>query len=152
MAEADDKLDLTDADSVRAGEAVARLPQPEPPHGLASRTVARVIKECQPIRKVIWLLRPITNPLARLAAAALIIVTLTPMTDLDMADPLGARIEHQLIGRRLADRIEVFVDRLLVIHGPPYYSQDDLDAFMGIQRLPMPRRLQNPKAAPGHQV
>ncbi|MFH0938822.1 MAG: hypothetical protein V1899_06035 [Planctomycetota bacterium] len=152
MTKINDKLDLADAELLRASEAVAGLPQPEPPRDLVSRTVARVVKDVYSFKKVFWLLRPITNPVARLVAAALIIVILTPMTDLNMADSLGARIEQRILGRRVIDRFEILVDRVLVIRGPSYYSQDELDAFMGVQRLPMPRRLRNFQSARKHQT
>jgi len=104
--------------------------------------------QCQPVKKIIWLLRPITNPFARLAAAAVIILALTPMTDLDMAEPLGSRIQNGLLGEQMAERIEGFVDHLLVMHGSAAYPQAQLDAFMGVNRPAALRRQSTPKLQP----
>lgn len=145
-----DEFDLNDETLRRAADAVGALPKAEPPADLASRTVARVVKECRQFQRRVWLLRPITHPLARFAAAALIILTLTPMTSLNIAAPLGSKIEERIIGRQMTDRIEDFVDGLLVIHGPASYSQTDLDEFMGVKRHhDAPRRpMQKSSGAP----
>lgn len=138
MAENDD-FELTD-ELRRAGDAIAGLPRDEAPPGLAARTVARVTSECRSIRWVFWLLRPITHPLARVAAAALIVLVLFPMTSVNLASPLGTRIEERIIGRKMADRIEGLVDTLLVQYGPRAYAEKDPDAFMGVYRYDAPRR------------
>ena len=101
---------------------------------LASRTLNRIEIECKPAKKVIWLLRPITHPLARIAAAAVIIYTLAPLTDLKIAAPLGASIEEKILGARAAERIEEIVDVLLINYGDSSYPQSYLDAFMGDPR------------------
>lgn len=144
MADMDGNEILNDPALARAAQAVAGLPRAEPPGDLAVRTMRRISAECQPVKKVVWLLRPITNPIARLAAAAVIIFTLTPMTDLDMAEPLGSGIQNRIIGQRMAERFETFVDRLLVMNGTQPYPQAQLDAFMGVQR---PAGLRKPAAA-----
>ena len=128
----------------RAGEAVARLSRPEAPSNLTARTLARAIAESKPVRRVVWFLRPITHPVARVAAAAMIIAMMSPMTDLNTADVLGQRIEQKIIGPQVADRIEGFVDSLLVMRGVPGYEQSDLDALMGVRRPDNIRR--QPKA------
>ena len=46
------------------GESVGRLPRPEPPTGLARRTINRMALEL-PTLRTRWWLRPITHPLAR---------------------------------------------------------------------------------------
>lgn len=119
-------------EQIRAGEAVQALPRPQPPRDLAARTMAR-IGACKPVKRVFLLLRPITHPLARLAAAILIIYSLAPMTDLDIATPLGRGIEKNVLGSAATDRIEGFVDNMLVQHGPASYSWDP-DDFMGVRR------------------
>lgn len=126
-------IDLSDPRLARMGEALSNLPRPTPPPDLVARTLARIASQYKPVKRVIWLLRPITHPLARVAAAAVIIYTLTPMTDLDMADPIGRNIEQSVIGRQGTDKLEGFVDNLLVRNGPSTYSQSELDAMMGVQ-------------------
>ena len=130
-----------------AGEAVARLAAVEPPPGLAARTLARLTAGCQPVKRAFWLFRPIFNPLARLAAAAAIIFLLAPMTDLNMATPLGMRIEG-VIGVRATDHLEGFIDSLLVRNGVPDYPEYELEAVIGVRRpnFPVLRRHQNTAA------
>ncbi|HEY3324579.1 MAG TPA: hypothetical protein VGP72_29270 [Planctomycetota bacterium] len=130
----EDDAFLQDPELARLGKAVSRLPREEPPPNLVARTLAHISANCQPVKRVFWLLRPITHPLARFAAAALIIAALLPMTNINMADALGSRIEHKIIGREATDRIQSAVDRLLVRHCPASYSQQDLDEFVGIPR------------------
>lgn len=117
-----------------AGAAVSRLSIPEPPKDLASRTLKRIAAEYMPVKRVFWYLRPITNPLARLAAAAAIIFLMVPLTDLSIAAPLGARIEENILGTRTTEQIEGMMDALLVRYGTTSYSQAYLDAFMGDPR------------------
>ncbi|MCY3021384.1 MAG: hypothetical protein NTW87_20410 [Planctomycetota bacterium] len=126
--------DLQEPELVRAGAEVARLPKLEPPPDLVARTLARLTAGYKPVKRLFWLLRPIYNPVARVAAAAIIIVTMLPMADLNMATPLGARIEQRIIGRRAADRIEVFIDKLLLRNGPPKYSQYELQEWLGVPK------------------
>lgn len=122
----------------RAGECVARLTPEEPLPDLVARTVARVAAGYGPVKRVFWLVRPIFNPVARLAAAAAIIVILLPMTDLNLATPLGLRIENRIIGSEATDDIEDFVDALLVRNGPPNYTQYELEAWVGVPRAFFP--------------
>ncbi len=140
-----DEFELPDPKLKQAAEAVAHLSRPEPPADLVARTLARVAAGYQPIRSRTWILRPITHPLARVMAAAGIMLALFPMTDLEVADPLGSQIEHRIVGPSVVDRFQDFVDHLLVRSGPGSYSQADLDAFMGIPQPAMtpPHRGQN---------
>lgn len=124
--------ELNDPKLIRAGEAVARLPHPQPPEGLAARTLARISSSYKPVKRVFWMLRPITHPLARVAAAALIIYTLFPMTDVDLGARLGMQIEQNIMGHTVGDRVEAFVDGVLTNHNYTADSQAYLDSFMGI--------------------
>lgn len=126
--------DLNDPKLIQAGEAVARLPQENPPRDLVARALARIAEGYKPVKRVFWMLRPITHPMARVAAAAVIILIMLPMTDLNLADPLGAGIENRILGRGTTDRVEHFVDTLLIRHGPATYSEPDPHAFMGVQQ------------------
>jgi hypothetical protein len=128
----DTKDILSSPELAAAARAVSGLSVPNPPADLAARTHARVVSSCAPFKRVFWLLRPITHPVARLAAAAVIIFGLAPLADLDAADIWGRRIEERIIGRKMADRIEGMVDNMLVINGVRPYSQYDLDALMGV--------------------
>ena len=122
----------------RAGEAVAQLPSEDPPPDLVARTLARIAASYKPVKRVFWMFRPIFNPVARFAAAAAIIVALLPMADLNLATPLGTRIESRIIGPENTDNIEDFVDDLLVRNGPPVYPQYELDAWVGVPRAQFP--------------
>lgn len=119
-----DTDDLNDPTLMRAGDAVARLSRPQAPAGLAARTLAR-ISERLPVKKVFWMLRPITHPIARIAAAALIIYALAPLTDMDIASRLGSQIEQHVIGRTLGDHVEAFVDGVLIQH----YTSDETQGY-----------------------
>jgi len=116
----------------RLGDSVAKLPRETPPADLVTRTLNRISAGYKPVKRVFWMLRPITNPLARVVAAAMIIAALAPMIDMNVADPLGRKIESNIIGRETADRVEGFLDGVLR-HGDSY-SQDELDAVIGIRR------------------
>jgi hypothetical protein len=118
----------------RAGEAVSNLPPVEPPTDLVARTMATIAAGYKPVKRAFWLFRPIINPVARFAAAAVIILALLPMADLTLATPLGTKIEDKVIGSDAADDIEDFVDGLLVRNGPPNYPQYELDAWVGVPR------------------
>jgi|ERR1043165_5328689 hypothetical protein len=95
-----------------AGQAVASLSRPPIPEGLAQRTLERVI-EIKPIRRKPLMLRPITHALARFAAVAILMVMTLPLTYLDVVDSLGRRIENNLVGPRVVDRVEQIVDGVL---------------------------------------
>ncbi len=116
----------------RLGEQVANLPGVTPPADLVARTLSRISSSYKPVKRVFWMLRPITNPLARVAAAAMIIAGLAPMMDMNVAEPLGAKIEASIIGREAADHVEDFIDGML--RPGKTYSQDELDATIGIRR------------------
>jgi len=132
---ADPEFDtLDDSKLTGIGRAISRMSLETPPPDLVTRTLARISERCQPVKRVFILLRPIYHPLARLGAAAAIILALSPLTDIATADKLGAKIESRIIGRQVTDRIEMFVDGLLVRHGPALYTQDDLDSLIGIPR------------------
>lgn len=134
----DGREQLSDPRLLKAGNAVARLSRPTPPPDLVGRTLARIAAGYKPVKRVFWMLRPITNPLARIAAVAAIICTLTPMTDLNLADPLGRNIENKIIGRQGTDRLEGIVDSILVRNGTPSYSQPELDAVIGVDTAGSP--------------
>jgi hypothetical protein len=137
-----------------AGEAVARLAPVEPPPDLVARTLARVAAGYKPVKRAFWLFRPIFNPLARLAAAAAIILLLVPMTDLNLASPLGRRIEERIIGRHVTDHLEGFIDGLLVRNGAPNYTEYELEAVIGAPRPSFPplRRPQSRTTVKGNGV
>jgi len=116
---------LNDPKLLRAGDAVARMSRPSAPSGLAARTLARISARF-PVKRVFWMMRPITHPVARIAAAALIIYTLAPLTDLDFASKLGAELEQHVFGKRVEDRVEAFVDGVLIEH----YSTSETDGYM----------------------
>jgi hypothetical protein len=122
----------------RAGEAVARLAAVEPPPDLVARTLSRVAAGWKPVKRAFWLFRPIFNPVARFAAAAAIVVLLIPMADLNLATPLGKRIEERIIGKHATDHLEAFIDGLLVRNGAPCYTEYELDALMGTPRVNHP--------------
>ena len=128
----------------RAGEAVARLAQIEPAPDLVARTLARIAAGYKPVKRAFWLVRPIFNPVARLAAAATIVLLMMPMTDLNMATVLGAPIEERIIGRHATDHVEGFIDGLLVRNGAGAYPQYELEAWVGAPRphWPAPPRTQ----------
>ena len=131
----DDTKNPNDTDALhRAGEAVSNLPPVEPPPDLVARTMATIAAGYKPVKRAFWLFRPIFNPVARFAAAAVIVLTLLPMADLTLATPLGTRIEDGLIGHDATDDLEDFVDGLLVRNGPPNYPQYELDAWIGVPR------------------
>ncbi len=115
----------------RVGKAVASLPMETPPSDLVARTLSRISAGCKPVKRVFWLLRPITHPLARVAAAAMIMAALAPMIGMNVADPLGRRIESSITGSKTTDHVEDFIDGMMR-RNP--YSQDELDAVVGIPR------------------
>jgi len=153
MGENKSRYEADDRALRRAGEAVARLASVEPPPDLVARTLAHVAAGYKPVKRAFWLFRPIFNPLARFAAAAAIIILLVPMTDLNLATPLGRRIEERIIGSRATDRLEGFIDGLLVRNGAPDYPEYELEALMGTPRVYFPplRRPQSP-APKGNRV
>ena len=109
---------LNDPTLEQAGEAVARLSRPLPPAGLAARTLARISGSCAPVKRIFWMLRPITHPIARIAAAALIIYTLAPMTDMEIGSHLGSQLEEHVLGSTVEDPVEHFVDGVLTHYAP----------------------------------
>lgn len=132
MNERDDNDGLND--ELRAlGAEVGGLPSVEPLAGLAARTLDRVRQECKPVKKVFFMLRPITNPIARLSAAAAIVFLVLSLADMDTADRLGSRIEQRILGRAMTDRVEGIVDNLLVRYSNNNYSQAYLDVYMDTQ-------------------
>ena len=95
--------------------------------------MARISSSYKPVKRVFWMLRPITHPLARIAAAALIIYMLFPMTDVDLGSKLGMQIEQNFIGHAVGDRVEALMDGMLTTHNDSPDSQAYLDSFMGVQ-------------------
>jgi hypothetical protein len=133
----EEKFDLSDSKLLEAGQAVARLSRPRVPSDLASRTLAR-IAQSKPLRKTMLVLRPITNPLARVAAAAGIMLALFPMTDMDVAESLGSHIESRVVGPKVVDRVENLVDGLLLRVNYQGYSQTELDAVINVRSVNNP--------------
>jgi hypothetical protein len=124
--------EISDPKLIKAGEAVARLPRPQPPQGLAARTMARISSSYKPVRRVFWMIRPITHPLARIAAAAIIIYMLFPLTDVDLGSKLGMQIEQNIIGHSMGDRVEALMDGVLSNYN---FSGDNnaYPSFVGVQ-------------------
>jgi len=131
---------LNDPRLVKAGEAVAGLSRPQAPAGLAARALAR-ISSAMPVKKVFWMLRPITHPVARIAAAALIIYTLAPLTDIELGSKLGSQIEQHVTGSSLEDPVEHFVDGVLT-----HYTPGDTDPYQPLKSYGRvaPSRPRNP--------
>lgn len=129
----DNKKDWLEPELQLAGSAVARLSRPKVPAGLLERTLdcAALIK---PLRKKLWLLRPITHPLARVAAVAMLMsmVATAPLTDMDTVDSVGRRVEYSVVGTKNVDRFEQLMDGVLAKISTDGYSQDELDAVTGI--------------------
>jgi len=128
--------------SGKLGSRISSLSRPTPPDNLAAKTVAYVQANCPPKKRSIWLLRPITHPAARVAAAALIVLVLSPLTDLETAASLGARIEQRVIGPKMMDKLEVFMDPVLPT--TDNYSQPYFDSFLGVERPMAPRKTTKP--------
>lgn len=124
--------------SGKLGSRISALSRPTPPDNLTAKTVAFVQANCPPKKRSTWLLRPITHPIARVAAAAVIVLILTPLTDLETAASLGARIEQRVIGPRMMDKLEVFMDPVLPTS--ENYSQPYFDSFLGVNRPAAPRK------------
>ena len=119
---------------LEAGDAVARLPRIPAPPGLAARTLARInTAMLLTPRKRAWILRPITNPFARCAAAAAILLLLAPLSDLEFARNMGSKIESDLVGQRVVDHVEDIMDDVLPRSAASGYSQFELDAFNNVQ-------------------
>ena len=125
-------MDNLDPEMAELAQKLSNMRPVEAPKDLVARTVDRVMKLRQPVKRVFILLRPITHPLARIAAAACIIFVLSPLTDIDQAAPLGSKIEERIIGAEVTDSVEVIVDDLLITTRPGTYQQSDLDAMMGV--------------------
>jgi hypothetical protein len=126
--------DAAGPDMDRLGERIAGLSRPTPPANLAARTMAHIQSNLQPAKRVFWMWRPITNPVARMAACAAIVAMLFPLTDFETGANLGNGIERR-IGSRVAESIESMVDRVLIsTGGQGEYSQSYLDSFMNVNR------------------
>ena len=124
--------EINDPKLIKAGEAVARLSRSQPPQGLAARTLARISTSYKPVKRVFWMLRPITHPLARIAAAAIIIYMLFPLTDVDLGSRLGMQIEQHIIGHSMSDRVEALLDGVLANYN---FNADNnaYPSFIGVQ-------------------
>ncbi|MCZ7644083.1 MAG: hypothetical protein M5U26_02195 [Planctomycetota bacterium] len=107
------------------GEALGRLPRPIPPADLTARTVARVRAEGSrqpgsaepkaPTR--VWWQRPITSPIARAAAAIVLVAALVLVTAPRTSERIGVFFSH-LLGERNTEKLDLFVDRVLIAIGP----------------------------------
>lgn len=161
----------------RVGEAVGRLPKPQPPGDLADRTLARIeaglsdrdIRDLPPPEEAragkaiagprrSWLLRKITHPLARVAAMLLLVVMLGLVVNLDTGERIG-RMSENLLGAQATDHIERFLDNVFVALGPADVSDRDVARLAGLKELPknnpapMPSRKQDHRPTtwlPGH--
>ena len=125
--------DWLDPELRDVGRSVARLTRPKAPAGLLERTLDHVAL-IQPLRKKLLLFRPITHPLARVAAVAMLMsmVATAPLTDMDTVDKLGRRIEYSVVGTQNVDRFESLMDNVLAKINTDGYSQNELDALTGI--------------------
>jgi hypothetical protein len=117
----------------RTGSVVAGLSRPKAPLGLLERTLERAAL-IKPLRKKLLFLRPITHPLARVAAVVVLMsmVATAPLTDLDTVDTLGKRIEYSVVGTKNVDRFESLMDNVLAKINTDGYSQNELDAVTGV--------------------
>lgn len=131
--------------SGKLGSRISSLSRHTPPENLAAKTVAYVQANCPPKKRRVWLLQPITHPAARVAAAAVIVLILSPLTDLETAASLGSRIEQRVIGPKMMDKLEVFMDPVLPT--TENYSEPYFDSFLNLERRPTPRKT-TPKPAP----
>lgn len=155
-------------DLQRASEAVERLPKPQPPADLADRTLARIeaglsrqdiadlpaseprlvsASALGPRRS--WLMRKITNPLARVAAVLLLVTMLGLVVNLDTGERIG-RISENILGEKTTDRIERFLDHVFVALGPADVSERDVARLAGLKELPKNNPTPWPSRKPEH--
>lgn len=115
------------------GHSVARLSRSKAPAGLIERTLEKVAL-VKPLRRKLLLFRPITHPLARIAAVAMLMsmVVTVPLTDPDTVETVGRRVEYNVVGTKAVDRFEQLMDGLLVNINSEGYSQNELDALIGV--------------------
>lgn len=134
-----DKIEDSDlGDLGKLGSRISSLSRPTPPENLAAKTAAYVQANCPPKKRVTLMFRSITNPAARVAAAAVIVLILSPLTDLETAASLGARIEQRFSPQTM-EKLEAFMDPVLPISGENY-SQPYFDSYLGVDRPPAPRK------------
>ena len=112
-----------------AGRSVARLRRAKAPAGLLDRTLERLAK-FPAERPKMWILRPITHPMARFAAAAMLMAMVHSFTYPDVASAVGSRIEHNIVGSKMVDRVEQIVDEIVPSNAEGY-SQYELDMYTG---------------------
>lgn len=120
-------IDSLDSNLQEAASAVAQLPRPKAPAGLVQRTLD-ALAQIKPLRRKPLFLRPITHPLARIAAVAMLMVLVQPLTYLDVVDDMGRGIENHLVGPRVVDHVENFVDGVLTRIESENYSQSEQDS------------------------
>jgi hypothetical protein len=136
------------------GETVGRLPRSEPPTDLGKRTLDRVAAELPAIEvgaseakfrisMLPWWIRPITNPIARVAAAVALVSTLGLFGNLDTAERVGILTER-VIGEGTTDQLEKIVDRVLLTYGPVRLSDKDMNMLVGGHGY-VPPSLKNPR-------
>lgn len=140
------------------GDKVARLPRPVVPAGLAARTMARLAPELGEAARVphaerrhpawrFWI-NPITHPAARLAAAAFLLAITASLGNVNTAERVG-RFFEGLMGTRATERVEVWVDRMLLSLGPDFGGSPKHELVQSPAPLrPMPRRQQPQGALP----
>ncbi len=117
------------------GDTVARLRRSVAPRDLIARTLERA-SLIKPLRKKLLILRPITHPLARIAAVVMLMAMTVPLTDLDVVDAVGNRIEHNVVGTNVMNHVENLVDGIVPEFNTAGYSQNELDGFTGVRNSP----------------
>jgi len=134
-----DKFEDADlGDLGKLGSRISALSHPTPPENLAAKTAAYVQANCPPKKRVTLMFRSITNPAARVAAAAVIVLILSPLTDLETAASLGSRIEQRFSPQTM-EKLEAFMDPVLPTG--ENYSQPYFDSFLGVNRPVAPRKV-----------
>jgi len=123
----------------KLGSRISALSRPAPSANLAAKTVAYVQANCPPKKRSSVLFQSITNPAARVAAAAVIVLLLSPLTDLETAASLGSRIEQRL-SPQVMNKLEAFMDPVLPTSGENY-SDPYFDSFLGFDRPAAPRKV-----------
>ncbi|HLX62595.1 MAG TPA: hypothetical protein VKX17_15060 [Planctomycetota bacterium] len=119
-------IDSLDSNLRDAASAVAQLPRPKAPAGLVQRTLD-ALAQFKPLHRKPLFLRPITHPLARIAAVAMLMALVQPLTYLDVVDEMGRGIENH-VGPRVVDHVETIVDGVLTRLEPETYSQSEQDS------------------------
>ncbi|MEI6234595.1 MAG: hypothetical protein WCT04_16190 [Planctomycetota bacterium] len=128
----DHNTDWLNAELRKTGRAVAALSRTKAPASLFERTL-EAAAQIKPIRQKLLMLRPITHPLARFAAAAMLMsmVATAQVTDLDTVESVGRKVEYSVVGSKNVDRFEQFMDTVLAKINTDGYTQSEIDAVTG---------------------